>query len=76
MSKGFLHNYYDNLKGKTLGLALTNLGSNPEVAFKKYKELFPESLVTISFTKAKDEWTEPKRTERIAEFISKLEGEK
>ena len=54
--RGFLEKYYQELKGKKLGLILTNLGSDPAEAFPKYQELFPEPFVKKSFTKAKGEW--------------------
>ena len=71
--RGFLQRYNEELKGKSLGLAMTNLGTDPAEAFDKYKELFPEPLVTVSFTRANDEWVEPKISELISQFISKME---
>jgi flavodoxin len=70
--RGFIDQYKKELKGKSLGLAMTNLGSDPTEAFQKYKELFPEPIITISLTKSKDEWTEPKMGEKINQFISNL----
>jgi len=70
--RGFTKLYQEKLKGKKLGLALSNLGSDPEEAFRKYKELFPEPLTTISFTKAKKEWIEPGQSEIINKFIKDL----
>jgi menaquinone-dependent protoporphyrinogen IX oxidase len=72
--RGFLQKYEEDLKGKKLGLALTNLGTDPEEVLMKYRELCPEPLITMSFTKAKQEWTDPKKTDRINQFIAKLEA--
>jgi flavodoxin len=72
--RGFLDRYHQDLKGKKLGLVVTNLGSDPDVAFTKYEELFPEPLVKKSFTKAKGEWADPKEEERINEFISEFDA--
>ena len=70
--RGLTKLYQEQLKGKKLGLALSNLGTDPEEAFRKYKELFPEPLITASFTKAKEEWTDPKMSELINKFITEL----
>ncbi|MHC4105650.1 MAG: flavodoxin family protein [Planctomycetota bacterium] len=67
--RGFLEKYYQELKGKKLGLILTNLGTDPAEAFPKYQELFPEPLFKKSFTKAKGEWQNPKENERIKQFV-------
>lgn len=72
--RGFSNLYQEQLKGKKLGLALSNLGTDPEEAFIKYRELFPEKLATVSFTKAKKEWNDPKMSELINQFILKLEA--
>lgn len=67
--RGFLEKYHQDLEGKKLGLILTNLGSDPTEAFTKYQELFPEPLVKKSFTKARDEWRNPKEDEKIKQFV-------
>ena len=67
--RGFLERYHQDLKGKKLGLILTNLGSDPAEVFPKYEELFPEALVKKSFTKARGEWQNPKEDEMIKQFI-------
>jgi menaquinone-dependent protoporphyrinogen IX oxidase len=71
--RGFLEKYHEDLKGKRLGLVLTNLGTDPAEAFPKHQELFPEPLVKKSFTKAKGEWENPKEDERIKQFVSEFE---
>jgi menaquinone-dependent protoporphyrinogen IX oxidase len=71
--RGFTKLYQEQLKGKKLGLALSNLGTDPKEAFRKYEELFPEHLVTMSFTKAKGEWTDPKMSEKIKNYIVDLD---
>ncbi len=70
--RGFANRYSKELTNKKLGLVLSNLGTDPKEAFTKYKELFPEPLTTASFTKAKEEWTDPKMSQLIDQFISKL----
>lgn len=70
--RGFTGHYQEKLKGKKLGLALSNLGSDPEEAFSKYKKLFPEPLSTVSFTKARDQWNEPEMSNVINQFIKEL----
>jgi flavodoxin len=67
--RGFLEKYHQDLKGKKLGLILTNLGTDPDEAFPKHQELFPEPLVKKSFTKANGEWEIPKEDERIKQFL-------
>jgi menaquinone-dependent protoporphyrinogen IX oxidase len=67
--RGFLEKYHQDLKGKKLGLILTNLGTDPAEVFPKYQELFPEPLVKRSFTKAKGEWQNPKEDEMIKQFV-------
>jgi flavodoxin len=73
--RGFIEQYKKELNGKFLGLAMMNLGTDPAEAFEKYQELFPEKLTTISFTKAKEQWTEPKLSELVIQFITKLKTE-
>ena len=73
--RGFIDRYGYKLKDKTIGLALSNLGSDPEDAFKKYRELFPAGIKTISFTKAKNEWTEPVQDELIEKFVKELQSD-
>ncbi len=68
--RGFLDLYKDKLKGKKLGLILTNLGTDPSEVILKYNELFPESVTTSSFTKSKGEWEEFKENAKIDIFIS------
>ena len=70
--RGFLEKYGEDLKGKKLGLIVTNLGTDPTDAFNKYQELFPEPLVKKSFTKARGEWQDPKEGEMIEQFISEF----
>jgi len=70
--RGFTKQFQEELKGKKLGLALSNLGTDPIEAFRKYKELFPEPLITVSFTKAKGEWTDPNMSKIINNFILEL----
>ncbi len=70
--RGFVEQYKEKLKGKSLGLAMTNLGTDPKEAFIKYQELFQVPLKTISFTKAKKEWLEPRQSELIDKFIKDL----
>jgi menaquinone-dependent protoporphyrinogen IX oxidase len=72
--RGFLEKYQQDLKGKKLGLIVTNLGSDPDIAFPKYQELFPEPLIMKSFTKAKDEWQNPKEDELVKQFVSEFDG--
>ena len=67
--RGFLERYYRSFVGKKLGLVITNLGTDPAEAFAKYQELFPEPLITRSFTKAKGEWENPKEKEGIDQFV-------
>lgn len=70
--RGFAEQYKEKLKDKSLGLAMTNLGTDPEEAFIKYQELFQAPLKTISFTKAKKEWLEPSQSEIIDKFVKDL----
>lgn len=70
--RGFVSQYGDNLRDKHIGLALSNLGSDPEEAFEKYRKLFPGPVKTISFTKAKNEWTDPVQDGLIEKFVSDL----
>ncbi len=67
--RGFVQRYYQHLEGKKLGLILSNLGTDPAEAFSKYEELFPEPLVTKSFTKARGEWHGPEEDELIRQFV-------
>ncbi|MDA3811370.1 MAG: hypothetical protein PF518_13685, partial [Spirochaetaceae bacterium] len=39
--RGFIEQYNKELKGKKLGLIVTNLGSDPLEAFEKYDAIFP-----------------------------------
>ena len=71
--RGFLERYHQDLRGKKLGLVLTNLGTDPADAFPKYQELFPEPLVWKSFTKAKGEWQNPKEDELIKQFVLEID---
>ena len=71
--RGFLELYHQDLKGKKLGLVLTNLGTDPAEAFAKYQELFPEPLAKKSFTKAKGEWQNPREDELIREFVLEID---
>lgn len=70
--RGFLEKYHQDLKGKKLGLVVTNLGTDPAEAFPKYQELFPEPLVKKSFTKARGEWQSPKEDELIEQFVTEF----
>lgn len=70
--RGFAKQHYEQLKGKKLGLVITNLGSEPDEAFKKYEEIFPEPLVKQCFTKAKKEWFNPIEGELIARFVEEV----
>lgn len=70
--RGFFIRYQDDLKGKKLGLVLSNLGTDPAEVIPKYQELSPEPLVTTSFTKAKGEWDDPKESAGIEAYISLL----
>ncbi len=70
--RGFINHYGNKLRDKHLGLALSNLGTDPEEAFQKYRNLFPGSIKTISFTKAKNEWTDPVQDELIEKFVTDL----
>ncbi len=70
--RGFVEQYGEKLKGKEIGFAMTNLGTDPKEAFSKYRELFKMPLKTISFTKAKNEWVEPKQSELIDIFIKDI----
>ena len=70
--RGFAYKYKEELKDKTLGLALTNLGTDPEEAFSKYKELFLGSLINVMYTNAKNECADTKISELIDQFISDL----
>ena len=74
--RGFIDQYGERLLDKKVGLAITNLGTDPEEAFKKYRELFKVQLKTISFTKAKNEWTEPKQSELIDIFTKDIGADK
>jgi len=68
--RGFLDRYHHAFEGKKLGLVITNLGTDPAKAFARYQELFPEPLITRSFTRAKGEWEDPKEAEGIRAFIA------
>lgn len=70
--RGFTKEYFEDLKGKKLGLIVTNLGSDPEEAFKKYEKIFPESLIEMSFTKANGEWDELKQSDMIDFFAEEF----
>lgn len=70
--RGFLEKYYQDLKGKKLGLVVTNLGSDPAEAFSKYQEIFSEPFIKLSFTKAKDEWKNLKEDEIIKQFVLEI----
>ena len=70
--RGFINQYGEKLLDKKVGLAITNLGTDPEEAFKKYRKLFNVQLKIISFTKAKNEWEEPKQSELIDIFIKDI----
>ena len=71
-ARGFLESYREDLKSKKLGLVLTNLGTDPKEVIPHYKELFPGPVVIKSFTKAKDQWKEPKESELINQFILEI----
>lgn len=60
------------LKGKRIGLVVTNLGTDPAEAFPKYQELFPEPLVKKSFTKTRGEWQSPKEDELTEQFVTEF----
>ena len=70
--RGFIDKYSETLKGKKLGLLMSNLGTDPAEVFAKYQELFPEPLITMSFTKANGEWQDPKENERINQFVTEF----
>jgi len=74
--RGFTEIYKKQFQGKKLGLILTNLGTDPEEVFLKYQKLFPESLITTSFTRAKGEWDGPKEDEKINSFLLKFDEHK
>ena len=71
--RGFAKQYGNDLHGKTLGLVVVNLGSEPESALAKCRKLFPEPLLTKSFTKARGDWEETRQNELIEEFVQDIQ---